>query len=56
MKLEEGGKIEFENNGGRPENFLGLQNMSSNVEGSIKYGCTEELEEALSSVQPISQV
>ena len=47
----EEGKLEFVENGGRPDNFLGLQNMSSNVQDkSFKYGCTEDLEEALSSV------
>ena len=30
--------------------------MSSRDQGSIKYGCTEELEDALSSVQPNSNI
>ena len=51
IKLEEE-KIEFIEGAGRPENFLGLKDMSSGDQGSIKYGCTEELEDALSSVQP----
>lgn len=51
MKLDaEEGNIEFVKEGGRPDNFLGLQNVSSRDQGSVKYGCTEELEDALSSV------
>ena len=30
--------------------------MSSGDQGSVKYGCTEELEDALSSVNPMSNV
>lgn len=53
LKLEEEeGKIEFIDHEGRPDNFLGLQDVSSgDQEQKFKYGCTDELEEALSSVQ-----
>ncbi len=53
IKLEEEDKIEFVRGEGRPENFLGLQNMSSGLQDNVKYGCTEELEDALSSVHPM---
>eukprot|EP00347_Sterkiella_histriomuscorum_P023459 403334561 len=53
LKLEdEPDNIEFVQEGGRPDNFLGLQDVSSgDQEQKFKYGCTDDLEEALSSVQ-----
>ncbi|CDW78881.1 UNKNOWN [Stylonychia lemnae] len=52
LKFEgEEGKIEFLDGQGRPDNFLGLQNQSSgDQEQKFKYGCTDDLEDALSSV------
>jgi hypothetical protein len=52
LKLDdEENKVEFVQAEGRPQNFLGLQDVSSgDQEGKFKYGCTDELEEALSSV------
>jgi len=48
-------EIEFVRNSGRPENFLGLQDVSSGEgEQKFKYGCTEEMEDVLSGIQPNS--
>lgn len=48
----EGGNVDFIQAEGRPENFLGLQDVSSgDQDQKFKYGCTDEMEEALSSLQ-----
>lgn len=52
LKLEH--NIEFVHEDGRPDNFLGLHELSScDLDNKFKYGCTEELEDALSSVHPV---
>ena len=48
------GRIEILPPEGKPENFLGIDDMSSGDKGSIKYNGTEEMEDELSSVHMAS--
>jgi len=50
-------KIESMHGQGKPSDFLGMKNVSSGDQGpDLKYNCTDELEDALSSVKFGSQV
>jgi hypothetical protein len=48
FKIEENPNLESIHD--RPENFLRLLNLSSKLD-VIEFGCTDDLEDALSSVQ-----